>query len=239
MEKIFLVMPAYNEEANIDAVVKQWHAVAERLAEEGAEPVLLIANDGSRDSTWERLCKLRDEFPYLHPIDKPNSGHGATLLVLYRHALDNGADYIFQTDSDGQTDPKEFFPFWRERADYDLQVGLRASRQDGFSRKVVTKVLKAVVKMTFHVSVPDANTPFRLMKAESVRPVLDDIPEGFFLSNVALAAISVKKGLKTRWLPITFKPRQGGVNSINLPRIFRIGRKAVGDFRRLNSSIKK
>ena len=63
MEKIFLVMPAYNEEANIDAVVKQWHAVAERLAEEGAEPVLLIANDGSRDSTWERLCKLRDEFP--------------------------------------------------------------------------------------------------------------------------------------------------------------------------------
>ena len=235
-------MPAYNESENIVETVKQWYPVIEKINKmEGCEAILAIANDGSKDNTFEVMKNIKEggAFPYFEPLTKPNGGHGATVLYLYRHALNNGADYIFQTDSDGQTDPEEFFPFWRERADYDLQVGLRASRQDGFSRKVVTKVLKAVVKMTFYASLPDANTPFRLMKAKSVRPVLDDIPEGFFLSNVALAAISVKKGLKTRWLPITFKPRQGGVNSINLPRIFRIGRKAVGDFRRLNSSIKK
>ncbi|MBP3890447.1 MAG: glycosyltransferase family 2 protein, partial [Muribaculaceae bacterium] len=98
----------------------------------------------------------------------------------------------------------------------------------------VTKVLKAIVWLTFHVNVTDANTPFRLMKVESIKPLLDIIPQDFFLSNVALSALAVKKGLKTRWLPITFKPRQGGVNSINMKRIFKIGRKAVKDFIVLN-----
>lgn len=103
---------------------------------------------------------------------------------------------------------------------------------------VVTKVLKAVVRVTFGVSVTDANTPFRLMKATSLAEVMKMVPDDFFLSNVAISALAVKRGYKCRWLPITFKPRQGGVNSINLPRIFKIGRKAVGDFIAINRAAK-
>lgn len=238
MEKIFFVMPAYNEEANIESVVKQWHAVADKLSREGVEAKILVANDGSKDQTYAKLRQLENQYPLLEALDKPNSGHGATLLHLYRHALDKDADYIFQTDSDGQTDPTEFFPMWESRHDWDFQIGRRAGRQDGFSRVVVTKVLKAVVLATFGVTVPDANTPFRLMKAASLATVMGMVPDDFFLSNVAISAIAVKKGYRCRWIPITFKPRQGGVNSINLPRIFKIGRKAVGDFITINRTLK-
>lgn len=237
-EKIYFVMPAYNEEANINAVVEQWYPLVEKLRKEGVEASLAIANDGSKDKTYQSMVALAESRPYFFPIDKPNSGHGATVLYLYDYAIKHGADYIFQTDSDGQTNPEEFWQMWNNRKDYDLQIGHRNQREDGFSRVVVTKVLKGVVWLTFGVSVTDANTPFRLMKVEAIKPILELIPKDFFLSNVALSAISVKKGLKSRWIPITFKPRQGGVNSINLKRIFKIGYKAVGDFRAINRSLK-
>lgn len=233
-DKIYLVMPAYNEEANIEDVVRQWHPVTERLSNQGVDALLVIANDGSKDATSKKLHELAEKYANLKPIDKPNSGHGATLMHLYNHAINGGADYVFQTDSDGQTDPEEFWQMWEQREAYDLQVGHRNHRQDGFSRVVVTKVLKLVVRITFGVNVTDANTPFRLMSIKGVKPVLEVIPDDFFLSNVALSALSVKRGLRTRWLPITFKPRQGGVNSINLKRIFKIGWKALGDFRAMN-----
>ena len=238
-EKIYFVMPAYNEEANIRAVVEQWYPSVEKLRAEGICALLAIANDGSKDSTFAVLSKLAAKYPYLEAIDKPNSGHGATVLYLYRHALDNGADWVFQTDSDGQTDPAEFGQLWDARSEYDLQVGHRNHREDGLSRVVVTKVLKAVVRLTFGVSVTDANTPFRLMRADALRSLMAQVPDDFFLANVALSAIAVKRKMRTRWLPITFKPRQGGVNSINLRRIFKIGRKAVGDFYRINRSLDK
>lgn len=232
-----MVMPAYNEEANVERVAGQWIQKVDELVGKGVDAWLVIANDGSTDGTFRCMTEFVKAHPRFIPLDKTNSGHGATVLYLYRYAIDHGADYIFQTDSDGQTSPEEFDEFWDNRSRWDLQIGNRIGRQDGFSRVIVTKVLKMVVRLMFHVSVVDANTPFRLMKTASIKPVLSLIPEDFFLSNVALSAICVKKGLKCRWLPITFKPRQGGVNSINVLRIFLIGRKAVGDFYRINRSI--
>lgn len=239
MEKIYFVMPAYNEEANIESVVAQWHEVVAKLRNMDVDASLVIANDGSKDNTFEKMQELQQKYPYFVPLNKANSGHGATLLYLYRYAMDHGADYIFQTDSDGQTDPNEFWPMWQERKEYDLQVGHRNTREDGFSRVVVTKVLKLVVGLTFGVIVTDANTPFRLMKVSAIKPILAQIPQDFFLSNVAISAIAVKNKVKSRWIPITFRPRQGGVNSINLRRIFKIGVKAVGDLYRINRSLAK
>ena len=154
-----------------------------------------------------------------------------------KYALEHGADYVFQTDSDGQTLPGEFEPFWQERQNYDMVIGLRKGRQDGASRVFVTKTLKAVIRACFGITVPDANTPFRLMKAETMRRYLGLIPEDFFLSNVLLTVIFHKKGCAVKYIPITFRPRQGGVNSINMKRIIRIGKQALRDFQKLNRVI--
>lgn len=236
--KIYIVMPAYNEHDNIETVVAQWHPIVEELNDGGFDATLAIANDGSKDDTGAKLQALTANYKHLLPLNKSNSGHGATVIYLYNYAIGHGADFVFQTDSDGQTNPEEFWQMWEARDDFDLQVGYRNHREDGFSRIMVTKVLKLVVRLTFGVTVTDANTPFRLFKVKALKPVLDLIPNDFFLINVAMSAISVKKKLKCRWLPITFKPRQGGVNSINLKRIFKIGYKAVGDFRQMNRTLK-
>ena len=235
MDKLYIVMPAYNEAENIEVVVNQWHQVVDKI--EMVDGKVLVVNDGSKDNTWEILCSLKDKYPLLEILNKPNSGHGATVLYAYRYAIEKGADYVFQTDSDGQTLPEEFWPMWEHRDKASFHIGTRGGRQDGISRIFVTKTLRLAVWLMFGVWVKDANTPFRLMKANRLATVMNFIPEDFFLANVAVSAIAVKIGESMAWYPITFRPRQGGVNSINMKRIFKIGWKALGDFKKINLNL--
>jgi len=235
-DKLYIIIPAYNESENIVNVVNDWYPVIEKYGVEGSR--LVVIDDGSKDDTYEILQKLAADRPYMEAVTKPNGGHGATVLYGYHYALDQGADYIFQTDSDGQTLSEEFGPFWEERERYDMVIGHRSHREDGFSRVVVTKTLKQVIRVCFGVSVRDANTPFRLMKAETLKKYIDLIPQDYNLSNVILSVIYAKKGCTVKYIPITFRPRQGGVNSINLKRIFKIGVQAVKDFRTIGKEIK-
>ncbi|MGI6069144.1 MAG: glycosyltransferase family 2 protein [Blautia sp.] len=230
MDCLYIVVPAYNEEENIADVIRQWHPVVEKV---GGDSRLLILNDGSKDSTYEKMLALRENYPRLLPVDKENQGHGATVLRGYRYAITHGADYVFQTDSDGQTLPEEFWPLWRDRKNGGLLIGYRKGRQDGMSRVVVTKVLRLVLFACFGVWVLDANTPFRLMEASQLEEVMEKIPKNFNLSNVVMTVVYEKFGLGVHYYPITFRPRQGGTNSINLKRIFGIGRQALKDFWKL------
>lgn len=179
-----------------------------------------------------------DRKPLLIPLSKPNSGHGATVLYGYKYAIKKNADYIFQTDSDGQTDPDEFWKFWKKRNKFDMIIGNRNNRKDGLSRVFVTKILKLVIRICFKCSVTDANTPFRLMSRTTLEENLKYVPRDFNLSNVILSVVYVKRGMKVKFLPITFKERQGGVNSINLRKIFKIGINALRDFIIINRSLK-
>lgn len=236
MDKLYLIMPAYNEEENIGQVIADWYPVVERI---GGGSRLVVLDDGSRDRTYSILEETRAGRPLLVPVKKENQGHGATVLYGYRYALEQKPDYIFQTDSDGQTDPREFWEFWEQREAYDMVIGHRCRREDGRSRVFVTQVLKLVIRLCFHEDVTDANTPFRLMKAEVLREQIRLIPENFNLSNVILSVIYAKKGLRVKYIPITFRPRQGGENSINLKKIFGIGCQAVRDFWKINRMLQR
>lgn len=227
-------MPAYNEEANIEQVIAQWYPVVEKT---GKDSRLVVLNDGSRDRTAEKLEACSQKYPQLIAISKKNEGHGATIYRGYRYAIEHGADYIFQTDSDGQTLPEEFGKFWADRKSCGLLIGYRKGRKDGIGRVFVTKVLRLVLLVTLGVWVRDANTPYRLMKASQLSGVLKRIPEGFDLTNVLITVIYKKHKLGIYDYPITFRPRQGGKNSLNMKRIVKIGQKAWKDFLVLRKSI--
>ncbi|MBR2260015.1 MAG: glycosyltransferase family 2 protein [Blautia sp.] len=233
---LYIIIPAYNEEANIAQVISDWYPVVATHNGQGASR-LVVLDDGSKDHTLSIIKESALDRPLLIPLTWENHGHGATVRHGYEFALSQGAQYIFQTDGDGQTLPDEFEAFWDKRKDFDMVIGWRKGRGDGFGRVVTTKVLRAVLLLTFHVWVKDANTPFRLMQAEAVARDLPLIPKDYFLSNVLLSVIFTKKHRRIRYLPITFRPRQGGVNSINMKRIIDIGKNAYKDFRQLNRTI--
>lgn len=104
---------------------------------------------------------------------------------------------------------------------------------------VVTRVLRFVLRLRFGVFIRDANTPYRLMRAEELAQVIKLLPQNYNLPNVMISVIYQKKGWETRWYPITFRPRQGGKNSINLRRIVKIGWQAWRDFGTFSSAMER
>ncbi|MGO5313223.1 glycosyltransferase family 2 protein [Bilifractor sp. LCP21S3_A7] len=227
---LFIVVPAYNESENIRQLVSDWYPVVERHSA-GQKSRLVIVNDGSRDDTYEILQELAVERPLLQPLTKPNGGHGSAVLFAYRYAVDQRADYIFQTDSDGQTDPAEFEAFWEQREFFDAIFGNRTKRGDGQNRAFVEKVLCLILKHYFRVSVPDSNAPFRLMTRAYLEEFLPLMPENYNLPNVMLTTFGVRFHKRVKFIPITFGPRQGGKNSMNVKKIVKIGWQARKDFR--------
>ena len=233
-DRLIIVIPAYNEEENIENVVAQWHPIVEKTGEDSR---LFVINDGSTDRTQEELDHLQGKYPQLRTVKKENQGHGATILYGYRCAIAEGADYIFQTDSDGQTDPAEFEEFWEAREKYDAVIGNRIERGDGKDRKFVENIVCLLLRMIFGVKIEDANAPFRLMKTSLVEKYIGKLPKNFNIPNIMFTTYFVYHHEKVIFIPITFKPRQGGVNSINIKKIVKIGWKAVGDFHKLRREI--
>lgn len=236
MDKLYIIIPAYNEQDNIVQLVQDWYPIIETCSDDSR---LVVINDGSKDGTYDLLARLAEDHSKLLPLTKPNSGHGPTLLYGYRYAIEQGADYIFQTDSDGQTDPNEFAPFWEKRNEYSAIVGNREVRGDGKDRKFVENTVCFLLRLIFGINVPDANAPFRLMKAELVKRYIDKLPCDFNIPNIMFTTYFVYHKENVLFLPISFKPRQGGKNSINIKKIVKIGWKAVGDFYKLRRDIDK
>ncbi len=234
MDSLYIVMPAYNEEENIEAVVRDWYPLLDGKSQDSR---LVIADSGSQDQTHEILTRLRGELPMLEILENTPRQHGPKLIALYRLAVSRGADYVFQTDSDGQTDPSEFRSFWKLRKKYDVVLGNRRIRGDGRSRALVEQVVCLLLRLYFGVRVPDANAPFRLMKASVLEKYLDRFPEDYNIPNIMLTAFFSHYQDRLVFREISFKPRQGGKNSINVSAITKIGLKALGDFSRFKKGM--
>lgn len=237
MQRLFIVMPAYNEQDNIADTLAAWYPVIERHAANG-ESRLVAVNDGSKDDTFAMMQKFAKDHPLFTPLTKPNGGHGPTVIYAYNYAIEQGADWIFQTDSDGQTNPDEFEAFWEAREAYDGIFGNRTVRGDGNSRAMVEKVVCMLLRIYFGVKVPDANAPFRLMRAEKVAKYLKKLPEDYNLPNIMMTTYFVYYKERVSFREISFKPREKGTNSINIKKIFKIGWQAVKDFRMLKKGMK-
>lgn len=236
MDSLYIVMPAYNEEGNIENTVKDWYRILEGKSEKSR---LVIADYGSKDKTHEILLFMKQNgYPKLQILENKNQFHGPKVLDLYKYAIVNNIDYIFQTDSDGQTNPDEFTAFWNMRNDYSGIFGNRTVRGDGKNRAFVEKVVCLLLKLYFHVNVPDANAPFRLMKTEAVKKYIYKMPDDYNLPNIMMTTYFAYYKEKMTFKEISFKPRTAGVNSVNIKRIIQIGWKALGDFHSLRKGMK-
>ena len=233
---LYIIIPAYNEEETIKSVISDWYPIVEKHDGDGRSR-LVVVDDGSRDATPHLLDEEESRREMMKVIHKANGGHGQAILTGYRYAIENGADFVFQTDSDGQTIPAEFEPFWRQRNRFAMVIGHRSARQDGLGRIFVTRALRTILLLSFRTWIKDANTPFRLMKAGILKESLEYLEEGETLTNVMISAVFARRKKRVLYRQITFRPRQGGTNSINFRKISRIGLDALERFRRLDRKL--
>jgi len=228
-----IVVPVFNESATIESVIGSW---MHQLDKQGVDYQFILLNDGSSDSTIEVLKRLEA----IHPnriivVDKTNSGHGRTCRLGYDAAVASPhVEWILQIDSDGQCDPAYFPEFWTQRENADCVFGKRVQRDDGFARAFTSKLCQLGATLLSGRDMTDPNVPYRLIRRDTMADALSRIPAAFNIHNVALTFI-LKKTPGVRWVyvPIRFRERQGGSNSINLMSVAHWGTDMLLELRKL------
>lgn len=219
-DKLYIVMPVYNEGDAIEKVVAEWHSVVDSA---GSGSRLVVFDDGSTDNTSAILESMKNNHSNLTVITKTNTGHGPTCTAAYKFAVAENADWVFQTDSDGQTKSDDFRSFWERRGEFDFIIGWRKRRKDGPARWCISRTLKLAVWIIFGTALKDVNAPFRLMKVERLRRYLPLIPDDYFLPNALLSIMIAKNNEKIAWREISFVPRPSGRSSVPLRRVAGMG----------------
>lgn len=210
IKNLWVVMPVYNEEEAIDSVYNEWHAT---LSTMNIPYTLCILNDGSKDKTLSKLNAFAASDPNLKVIDKKNTGHGQSCVYGYKLAIENGADWILQVDSDGQCDPKYLSDFINHANEYKVVYGYRKTRDDGFKRFVISRFVSLFTYVATGKWVKDANVPYRLIHVDIMQNIVHKIPADFYLANIYVSVLC-KKNAKMKWVDIHFRDRSGGSPSV-------------------------
>ncbi|MBF0591180.1 MAG: glycosyltransferase family 2 protein [Nitrospirae bacterium] len=206
--ELSVIMPVYNEGALIGGVVEGWVEALDAL---GIGFQFHVYNDGSRDDTAEVIDRLSQADGRIVAHHKANTGHGATILKGYR---DNcNAQWLFQTDSDGEMSPAHFHRLWQQRQDYDILIGSREGRNVHPTRNAITLASRGIARGLFGSGIVDVNSPYRLMRSSAFADCFYRLPEDIFAPNVAISATACLKRLRILEIPVACKERRQGTTA--------------------------
>lgn len=206
--RLSIVLPAYNEEGNIERAVRAALAGAAK-AETTCEVV--VVNDGSRDGTARILEKLRAELgESLRVVDHPtNLGYGVALRDGFRATR---GELVFYTDSDNQFDLGELRDFMPLMKDYDVVLGYRVDRQDPWLRKFVSGGFNGLSSFAFGMKVRDLNCSFKLFRGDLIRVLPLTTPD-FFIDTELVARIH-RGGWRYVQRGVRHYPRTAGKSTV-------------------------
>lgn len=198
-----IFFPCYNEEGNVERVVRAAVEAAPRFAERFE---VIIVNDGSRDRTKEiadRLAVEIDEVRAVH--NEPNRGYGG---AVGRGLTEAEMDWIFFTDGDGQFDICEL-PRLIELLDRcDFAVGYRLKRADPFLRTLFAYCWGVLVRSLFGLKVRDIDCAFKLLPKSFVDAVV--LKSKGALISTELLAKAKYRGLRIAEVGVNHYPRTTG-----------------------------
>jgi dolichol-phosphate mannosyltransferase len=208
---VWLVIPTYNEAANVEAIVS---AALEKLPPDRR---LLVVDDSSPDGTGqiaERLAAGRDEVAVLHrPVKR---GLGPAYVAGFREALAGGAELIAHMDADFSHDPADLPRLLEAAAHADLVLGSRYVEGGGVTdwgprRRAISRWGSAYARAALGVPIRDLTGGFKVFR----RPVLEAINLGSLASlgyafQVETTFRTILAGFKVVEVPITFRDRRVG-----------------------------
>lgn len=203
--KTLVVVPAYNESANIEAVVG-------RLIDAGYD--YIVVNDGSSDTTAD-ICRARG-FNFLDL--KENLGIGGAIQAGHKYALANGYDVDIQFDGDGQHDVNCIPDLLKLiEGGADLAIGSRFLEpgegfKSTFMRRVGIKWMSAVIYLVSGLRVTDPTSGFRATGRKALKAFSDDYPADY--PEPEAIVVAKKKGMTIAETQVTMHERQGGRSSI-------------------------
>ena len=199
INKVLLVIPAYNEEKNIERVVK-------RLKEEFPELDYIVVNDGSRDKTAS-ICREKG----FHLLDLPvNLGLAGCFQAGMRYAYEKGYAYAIQFDGDGQHRPEYIAPMERKmREGYDIVIGSRflEGKKDWSMRMIGSRMIGAAIRLTTGARLTDPTSGMRLFSRKMIEEFALNLNYGPEPDTISFL---IKQGARVAEVPVIIDERTAG-----------------------------
>jgi glycosyltransferase involved in cell wall biosynthesis len=225
-----IVLPAYNEEANIAEAVGEATATASRLF---ADHEVIVVDDGSTDGTAARVRELARADPRVRLVGHPrNRGYGEALRSGFLAA---GMQFIFFTDADLQFDMDELEMFVPFAGTVDVVAGYRVNRQDHLVRRLNAYGWNLLVRMLFYVPVRDIDCAFKLFDRRVLSAV--DIESVGAMVNTELMVKLGRRGASVVEVGVTHRPRAAGQARGANPRVILTALREVVRMRRSLTSL--
>jgi glycosyltransferase involved in cell wall biosynthesis len=213
MPKLSIVVPAYNEEEHIEAVVDLLLRSKENIAKQAKldDVEMIFVNDGSTDSTGEKLKGLlkthNSKIRVVH--HEENAGYGAALKTGFRAAT---GEFLSFMDADGTITPESFIEMYKvlHDRDADMVVGTRFGTRDSqmpFVRKLGNRFFALLLSFLSGQRVKDTASGVRLFKKEIV-PLLMPLPDGLHFTP-AMSTKVLHEKLKIVEIPVPYSEREG------------------------------
>jgi glycosyltransferase involved in cell wall biosynthesis len=209
---VSIVLPAFNEEQNIEGAIEEACQVAA-----SAVPAweVIVVDDGSRDTTAQRVASISKRQPRVHLISFPeNRGYGAALRAGFHAAR---GDLIFYTDSDRQFDLSELRYFLPVMDRTDVAIGFRVYRYDPVLRCLLSWVYNRLVSAVFRARVRDVDCSFKLFRRE-VLEAIDLETRDFFIDTEMVAKVR-KWNFRMLQKGVKHYPRRAGESSVRASHI--------------------
>ncbi len=204
MHSLSIVIPAYNEEANVAEAVRRVSHTAQHL---GIDYDIIVVNDGSRDRTGEIVRELAASIPNLRLVEHfPNRGYGGALKAGFAASV---KEFIAFTPADNQFDFGEIrLLLDRLTPDVVLVSGRRINRKDNVIRKFNGFGWNMVVRLLFGYLIKDIDCGFKVFR----RWILERIhieSNGAMIDTEMLAELRAR-GYRLAETPVTHLPRTAG-----------------------------
>ena len=208
---ISVILPAYNEEDNIEPAVKEISAVLEGVGEDFE---LLFISDGSTDSTYEKICNLSAADPHVKGVEfSRNFGKEA---AIFAGLTVSGGDAVIVMDCDLQHPPEtlpRMYKLWEEG--YEVVEGVKSSRgKESVAHKAFAGFFYGIMSKAMDMDMRDASD-FKLLDRRAVEAVLS-FPEyhSFF------RALSSFVGFKKTKVDFEVQEREAGKSKWSLKALF-------------------
>lgn len=203
MEKVSVIIPAYNEADRIAHNLKEVVRVFDSF---GYKYEIVVVDDGSKDNTYQEVHRLSRQYPQvIAKRNMRNYGKGRALKKGVRFA---SGDYIVFLDADMDLHPGQvnaFFDIMR-LDDADIVIGSKMhpnSRVEyPLHRKIISTVYYAIIWFLFDLPVRDTQTGLKLFKAEAVKKSFPKILIKRFAYDIELLAVAHRMGFKITEAPV-------------------------------------
>lgn len=220
--KIAIVIPAYNEEAAIGAVVQHLQQVAAQLS---LDLTPVVVNDCSQDRTAEIARTLPCVL-----LDLPvNLGIGGAVQTGMMYAYQQGYDVAIQMDGDGQHPaselPQLLAPLRTDAA--DVIIGSRFIAGEGFQSSMLRRTgiswFRHLIRALTGTDIKDTTSGFRAYNRQAQRLLCAYYPDEY--PEPEALVYLLRKGCRIAEVPVQMRERQGGVSSIrSLKTVYYMGK---------------